>query len=192
MHDGSLGAPAPHPNAMEHDMTQIQDFDPRERPAPVWTVEQLMAAQGKEIGVSSWIEITQERVNMFAVATDDRNFIHVNPERTRREAGLRGTIAHGFLTLSLLSAMSYEVTPRIEGATLGLNYGVDKARFLTPVPVGARVRGRISLAEVTRKPGALIIAWDAVVEIEGAEVAAGGRPAMIARWLSHITLGHKA
>lgn len=173
-------------------MTVIEDYDPRSRDVPVWTPEEFMERVGQEIGVSSWIEITQERVDRFALATDDLNFIHVNPERTRREAGLRGTIAHGFLTLSLLSAMAYEVTPMVQGATLGLNYGVDKARFLTPVPVGSRIRGRLSLADVQRKPGAQIMAWDAVVEIEGMEVANGGRPAMIARWLSHATLGEKA
>ena len=172
-------------------MTAIEDFDPRSRDVPVWSVEEFQRRMGEEIGVSSWYEITQERVDAFAVATDDRNFIHVNPERTRREAGLRGTIAHGFLTLSMLSAMGYEVAPRVEGATLGLNYGVDKARFLTPVPVGARIRGRIALADIARKPGAVIVTYDATVEIEGAQIADGGRPAMIARWLTHATLGDK-
>ncbi len=173
-------------------MTQIEDYDPRSRDVPTWTPEEFMERIGQEVGVSSWIEVTQERVDRFALATNDLNFIHVNPERTRREAGMRGTIAHGFLTLSLLSGIAYEITPMVEGATLGLNYGVDKARFLTPVPVGARVRGRLTLADVQRKPGAMIVAWDATVEIEGQEVENGGRPAMIARWLGHSTLGDKA
>ena len=84
--------------------------------------------------------------------------------------------------------MGYEVMPKVAGAKLGLNYGVDRARFITPVLVGAQVRGRLTLASAEKKPGALVIAYDAVIEIEGAEIENGGRPALIARWLIHTTL----
>ena len=169
----------------------LEDYDPLDRPTPAWTPEEFIAAQGREIGVTPWHAVTQEKIDAFAVATEDLNFVHVNPERAK-ERGLPGPIAHGFFTLSLLSAFAYEVTPTVRGAVMGLNYGLDRARFITPVPVGSRVRGRLTLAEATRRENTLVTAWDVAVEIEGAEIAAGGRPALVARWLTHATLGEQA
>ena len=167
----------------------LEDYAPAARPVAAWTPEDLIARVGQAIGVSDWIAITQDQVDAFAVATHDLNYIHVNPERTKADTPLPGTIAHGFLTLSLLSQMGYQVMPSVKGATGGLNYGVDKARFTAPVPVGSRVRGHLTLADVQRRgTTGLVIAYDVVVEIEGQEVATGGRPALTARWLTHATL----
>ncbi|MFT6772344.1 MAG: acyl dehydratase [Paracoccaceae bacterium] len=162
----------------------LEDYDPAARPVPVWTPAEYAERIGEEVGVSTWIEITQARVDAFAVATEDLNYIHVNPERTRAETPLPGTIAHGFLTLSLVSQFGYQVMPMVAGAIGGLNYGIDRARFASPVPVGSRVRGRLMLAEVTPRGAGLVIAYDVTVEIEGQD-----RPALIARWLTHATLG---
>lgn len=159
----------------------FEDYDPRARTdVPHWTVDDYKAHLGQEVGVSDWREVTQKDVDAFAVATEDRNYIHVNPERAREEGGLPGTIAHGFFTLSLLAGFSYQVTPMTKGAVMGYNYGVDRVRFISPVPVGSRVRGRYKLAEVQEKDGGLVTAWDVVVEIEGQEVEKGGKPALVA------------
>lgn len=157
-------------------------YDPRTRRTE--PLETIRARIGKEVGLSSWIRISQEMVDKHADASRDWNFIHVDPEMTRAETDLPGTIVHGFLTLSLLSAFAYEVLPNVEGAILGYNYGLDKVRMISPVPVGAKVRGRFTLADVQERPGAVIIVHDAVVEIEGSD-----RPALAARWLTHATLG---
>ncbi|MGG7564631.1 MaoC family dehydratase [Rhodovulum sp. DZ06] len=168
----------------------FEDYDPRARDVPAWAPEEFGAHIGEEIGVSDWIEVTQEAVDAFAVSTHDVNFVHVNPERTRAETPLPGTIAHGFYTLSLLSQFGYQVMPAVKGATLGLNYGVDAVRMITPVPVGSRVRGRLALATAERRgETGFVVGYDVIVEIEGQEVANGGRPALKARWLTHASLG---
>ncbi|MFT4794374.1 MAG: acyl dehydratase [Paracoccaceae bacterium] len=168
----------------------LEDYDPAARPVPALTPAELTARVGQEIGVTDWIDITQSQVDAFGVATHDMNYIHVNPERTRADTPLPGTIAHGFLTLSLVSQMGYQVMPMVKGAVGGLNYGIDKARFTAPVPVGSRLRGRLTLADVQpRGTSGLVIAYDVVVELEGQEVADGGRPVLTARWLTHVTLG---
>jgi acyl dehydratase len=107
---------------------------------------------GTELGLSDWMEVPQSRIDKFADATDDHQFIHVDPERAA-ETPFGGTIAHGFLTLSLLSAMNYNCVPRVREQTMGINYGFDKVRFMAPVPAGARVRGRFVL-EAARFRGA--------------------------------------
>src|ERR1700710_58230 len=108
---------------------------------------------GKEIGVSSWHLVDQNRINVYADVIEDHQFIHVDPERAKKETAFGTTVAHGFLTMSLMSIMSYEVMPVIEGTTMGVNYGFDKLRFLSPVRSGSRGRGRVSLAEAKpRKP----------------------------------------
>lgn len=168
----------------------VEDYDPRARThVPHWTPEDYRAHLGEEIGVTDWYEVTQKDVDAFAVATEDRNYIHVNPERARSEGGLSGTIAHGFFTLSLLAGFSYQVTPMTKGAVMGYNYGVDRVRFLSPVPVGSRVRGRYTLADVQEKDGALVTAYDVVVEIEGQEVDKGGKPALVATTRGYAVLG---
>lgn len=134
---------------------------------------------GKETGVSEWITVTQGQVDQFADATHDHQFIHVDPAAAAKTP-FGGTIAHGFLSLSLLSAFSYQTGVLLEGMVMGLNYGFEKVRFLSPVKVGSRVRGRTVLANVVEKrPGQFLYTWDVTVEIEGEE-----RPALKAEWLT--------
>jgi acyl dehydratase len=135
---------------------------------------------GQETGVSSWHLIDQKRIDDYAGVVEDHQFIHVDPERAKRETAFGTTIAHGFLTMSLLSVMSYEVMPRVEGVTMGVNYGFDRLRFILPVKSGSRVRGRFTLTEATlRKPGELLSRTAVNVEIEGEK-----RSALIADWLA--------
>jgi acyl dehydratase len=134
---------------------------------------------GKEVGVSDWETVTQAMVDTFATLTKDHQFIHVDPERAK-STPFGGTIAHGFLTLSLLGGMSYVAQYTMAGATMGMNYGFDKIRFLTPVRTGSRIRGRFVLkAMEERKPGQWIATLEATVEIEGSD-----KPAVIADWLT--------
>ncbi|MBR0813413.1 MaoC family dehydratase [Bradyrhizobium diazoefficiens] len=151
--------------------------------API-TREAYQAMVGKEIGVSSWHLIDQPRINTYADVTEDHQFIHVDPERARKETAFGTTIAHGFLTMSMLSVMSYEVMPAIAGTTMGVNYGFDKLRFISPVRSGKRVRGRFVLAEARlRKPNELQSRTNVTVEIEGED-----KPALVADWLGLIYL----
>jgi len=139
---------------------------------------------GHEVGVSSWHLIDQNRINVFAGVIEDHQFIHVDPERARRETSFGTTVAHGFLTMSLMSIMSYEVMPLVEGATMGVNYGFDKLRFISPVRAGSRVRGRFTLLEAKlRKPTELQSRTNVTVEIEGEE-----KPALVADWIGLIYL----
>lgn len=166
----------------------IEDMDPLERDVPVWSVADFKARIGTEIGVSTWRDVTQEKVDAFAVSTGDVNYLHVNPERARAQAGMSGTIAHGLFTLSLLPTFAYELTPKVMGSVLGLNYGFDKVRWIAPVPVGSRVRARYVLADAEVKNGSLVLTYDVTVEIEGQEMDKGGKPALIARSLGHSRL----
>ena len=117
------------------------------------TVDDIPGAIGTEIGRSEWRAVTQEMINLFADATDDHQWIHVDPERAARETPFGGSIAHGFLTLSLLSRMSFDGVAPLEGVVMGVNYGFDKVRFLAPVPSGARVRARFKLLAAEDKGG---------------------------------------
>ena len=140
------------------------------------TVDALRAAAGADLGTSGWLMVTQERVDAFAEATGDFQWIHVDP--VRAAAGpYGGTIAHGFLTLSLVPALASEVF-RIETAGPRLNYGLDRVRFPAPVPVGARIHCRVRLAEVADAPTGVRLTLDHTVEVEG-----GTRPACVARQL---------
>jgi len=112
---------------------------------PPVSLEAYQAMVGKEIGISSWHLVDQSRINVYADVIEDHQFIHVDPERAKRETAFGSTVAHGFLTMSLMSIMSYEVMPVIEGTTMGVNYGFDKLRFISPVRAGSRVRGRFVL-----------------------------------------------
>jgi len=112
---------------------------------PPVTLEAYQNMVGKEVGVSSWHLVDQARINAYADVIEDHQFIHVDPERAKRETAFGTTIAHGFLTMSLMSIMSYEVMPVIAGTTMGVNYGFDKLRFISPVRAGKRVRGRFTL-----------------------------------------------
>lgn len=139
---------------------------------------ELQGLIGQEVGVSRWFEVTQARIDAFADCTEDRQFIHVDPHRARATP-FGGTIAHGFLTLSLASAMSYDAVAPLEGVAMGVNYGFDKLRFLAPVPAGSRVRGRFRLLSAEDKGGGRwLLKHELTVEIEG-----GDKPALIAEWL---------
>ena len=126
--------------------------------------------------VSRWYEVTQARITAFADVTEDWQHIHLD-EAVMAPHG--GTMAHGFLTLSMLSAMSYDVQPEVPGLVQSLNYGFDRLRFVTPVRAGQRIRGRFEVADVVEKPGRYDVTWDVVVEIDGVE-----KPAIVAKWIN--------
>ena len=149
---------------------------------PPISLEAYQKMVGQEIGVSSWHLIDQGRIDVYADVIEDRQFIHVDPERAKKETPFGTTVAHGFLTMSLMSIMSYEVMPAIAGTTMGVNYGLDKLRFLSPVRSGSRVRGRFTLTEANlRRPTELLSRTNVSVEIEGEE-----KPALVADWLGLI------
>lgn len=142
-------------------------------------VASYLAKKGEEIGVSDWIPVSQERINLFADATGDHQFIHIDPERAA-QSPFGGTIAHGFLTLSLLSEMGQSGMVRLEGAKMGVNYGLNSLRFLAPVRSGRRVRGRFVLKDaVERSPGVIQSTTEVTVEIEGET-----KPALVAEWVT--------
>jgi acyl dehydratase len=143
-------------------------------------LERLQSRVGQEIGVSNWWEITQDRINAFAEATDDHQFIHVNPELAA-QTPFGGTIAHGFLTLSLTVPMSTEVSLDVGNPMMAINYGLDKVRFPAPVPVDSRIRVRVTLDEVSEVPGGIHIKQTLTTEVEGEE-----KPAMVAERLSRF------
>jgi acyl dehydratase len=136
----------------------------------------LEALVGQHVGTSDWLEITQERVDEFAEATGDHQWIHVDAERAR-SGPFGGPIAHGYLTLSLVSYFLPRVW-RVDGFAMGVNYGLERLRFPAPVPVGSRVRLGADLAEVTEVAGGVQVAVDLTVEVEG-----GAKPALVARGL---------
>jgi acyl dehydratase len=150
-----------------------------EGPVQVMAKEALAAKVGSELGVSDWIRIDQARIDAFADLTDDHMFIHVDPQRAAATP-FGTTIAHGFLTLSLLSRMAYQVCPAIAGSRFGVNYGCNRLRFIAPVKSGARVRGRFTLRKLEDQPGGRVLAtYDVTVEIEGEE-----KPALAIEWLT--------
>lgn len=152
--------------------------EPREIPFDL-----LKTLVGREVGVSDWILIDQERINAFADLTGDHQFIHVDPVRAA-ETPFGGTIAHGFLTVSLLSWFAGNARPRIARTRLSVNYGFDKLRFVAPVPVGSRVRGRFRLTAIDeRVPREVTQHHEVTVEIEGP-----GRPALVADWITRAYL----
>ena len=144
------------------------------------TFEEIEAAAGEEIGTTDWVEITQEQVNLFADATGDHQWIHVDPERAK--AGPFGTtIGHGFLTLSLVPVLAGEVY-RVEGVRMGINYGLDKVRFPAPLPVGSRVRAGVELVSADPSPdGGTQVKCKITIEREG-----GDKPVCVAETLSRF------
>ena len=143
----------------------------------------LEARVGEEIGVSDWVTIDQPMIDAFADLTGDHQFIHVDPDRAA-ETPFGGTIAHGFMTLSLLTWFAAGVRPRIEGTRHSVNYGFDRLRFVAPVPSGARIRGRFRLTALEeRVPGEITQHYEVTVEIEGGE-----RPALVADWITRAFL----
>ena len=146
--------------------------------------QDLAGIVGQEVGVSDWIEIDQERINVFADVTEDHQFIHIDEEKAK-QTPFGGTIAHGFLTLSMLSALAAGTSLVIDGIQMGINYAFEKVRFLQPVRAGKKIRGRFTLAEATeRKPGQWMLKYAVSVEIEGEE-----KPALMAEWLTLQIVG---
>jgi acyl dehydratase len=145
---------------------------------PFASLEVIRSRVGEEVGVSSWLTVDQARIDAFAEATEDRQFIHVDPQAAA-QTPFGGTIAHGFLSLSLLSRMGAEAMLLPDGLRMAVNYGLDRVRFLAPVKSGKRVRGRFTLDSVEEKaPGQWLMRHSVTVEIEGED-----RPALSAIWL---------
>jgi acyl dehydratase len=148
---------------------------------PVASLEEIAARVGDEVGVSDWILIDQARIDAFAEITEDRQFIHVDPQAAAATP-FGGTIAHGFLTLSLLSRMAADAMLRPDNIKMGVNYGFEKVRFLAPVRSGKRIRGRFTLQRFEEKrPGQFQFVHEVTVEIEGED-----KPALVAEWIGMI------
>jgi acyl dehydratase len=148
---------------------------------PIASIDEIKSRVGQEVGVSDWILVDQARIDAFAEDTEDRQFIHVDPEGAARTP-FGGIIAHGFLTLSLLSRMAADAMLRPENIKMGVNYGFEKVRFLAPVRAGKKVRGRFVLASFEEKrPGQYQFTHQVTVEIEGED-----KPALIADWIGMI------
>eukprot|EP01113_Clastostelium_recurvatum_P042540 TRINITY_DN689_c0_g1_i1.p1 TRINITY_DN689_c0_g1~~TRINITY_DN689_c0_g1_i1.p1 ORF type:complete len:213 (-),score=44.55 TRINITY_DN689_c0_g1_i1:44-661(-) len=138
----------------------------------------LKALLGQEIGVSEWFEVTQDRIDAFAAATGDYQWIHVDPERAKAESPFGGPIAHGFLTLSLAPMFVNEVFPKVEGIKAGVNYGLNKLRFVSPVPAGSKLRCRVGLQELTEVGGGMQAVLKLTLEVEGQ-----AKPCAVAEWI---------
>ena len=148
---------------------------------PVAPLAEIRALAGQSLGASDWIEVTQDRIDTFADATEDRQFIHLDPALAA-QTPFGGTIAHGFLSLSLLSRMAADVMLVPETTKMAVNYGLDRVRFIAPVRSGKRLRGHFTLDSVEDKaPGQILLKQSVTVEIEGEE-----KPALTAQWLGLI------
>ena len=143
------------------------------------TLSDLSTRTGQEVGVSDWLEVTQARIDEFAEATGDRQWIHVDPARAAVESPFKATIAHGFLTLSLASVLLRGAVS-IDGVRMAINYGCNRVRFVSAVPVGSRVRGRFTPASIepVEDGRAVQVSWSVVIEREGAS-----KPACVAEWI---------
>lgn len=148
-------------------------------------LEKAKALIGNEVGVSNWIMVDQPMIDAFAKVTHDEQWIHVDPVRAAAETPFGGTIAHGFLTLSLASRFVYDCFPMLPGQTMGINYGFNKLRFLSPVRAGSRLRGRFLLTDVTKRNATDLLRENTLtIEIEGQET-----PALVAQWLGMAVFG---
>jgi acyl dehydratase len=143
------------------------------------TLDEYRALAGSEVGVSDWVLVDQARIDAFAEVTGDHQFIHVNPELAK-QTPFGTTIAHGYLTLSLCSAFAYQALPGVKGVRMGVNYGLNKVRFMAPVKSGSRVRGRFVLADVTQRPDS---AWQSTVNVT-VEIEGEPKPALAAEWIT--------
>jgi acyl dehydratase len=142
------------------------------------SIRELQKRVGEEVAVSPWLAISQERIDTFAKAIDDFQYIHVDPQRAKASP-FGGTVAHGFLTLSLLSHLS-EQTVSYSDRRMGVNYGLNRVRFTSPVPAGARVRARFTLSKYEPiESNGVQVTWTTVIEIEGKD-----KPAMVAEWIA--------
>ncbi len=142
------------------------------------TLAELPGLVGTELGTSDWVEVTQERVNLFADATDDHQWIHIDVDRAKSESPFGGPIAHGYLTLSMLVPLVAQVLT-ITDTRMGVNYGLNKVRFPAPVPVGSKVRARVTLKDVEQVAGGLQNTLVVTIEREG-----GDKPVCIAEWVT--------
>ena len=141
------------------------------------TLDEMRALVGQEVAVSEWVQITQRRIGLFADATDDHQWIHTDPERCARESPFDVPVAHGFLTLSLVSSL-FEKSVGMADAKMVVNYGMNKVRFPSPVPVGSRVRARMTLLKITDLSDCAQVEWSVVVERDG-----GDKPVCVAELL---------
>lgn len=152
------------------------------------TFETMPSMVGKELGTSSWITVDQKMIDEFAETTRDKQWIHIDVERAKRESPFGAPVAHGYLTLSLVAVMSYEIGAVPEGTAAAFNYGLDKVRFLTPVKAGQKVRMRSTLVSFEPKgPGQFLMKCSQTVEIEGED-----KPALIAETLAMLIAGRPA
>jgi acyl dehydratase len=142
------------------------------------STEELKKLIGKEVAASDWVEVTQSRINEFADATEDHQWIHVDVERAKTDSPFHSTIAHGFLTLSLLPHLAAQAFKVQGDFKMGINYGLNRLRFVSPVPAGSRVRARFALQSVDDVAGGIQITWSVTCETEG-----GQKPALVAEWL---------
>ena len=138
---------------------------------------QLGGLVGREVASSDWLVVTQDRIDAFANATGDHQWIHVDAERARTDTPFGATIAHGFLTLSLISALMRDAIT-VEGARMTLNYGLNRVRFVSPVPSGSRIRARIALGRVDAAGDSTQATWNVTVERDGGE-----KPSVVAEWI---------
>ena len=141
------------------------------------SIAKLSEHVGTEVAVSDWFAVTQERINEFAEATEDRQWIHTDPERAARESPFQQPIAHGFLTLSLFSELM-KMAMSVDGVRMGVNYGLNRVRFIAPVPAGSRIRGRFTLKALEEIKGGAQGVWEVTVERDGGE-----KPCCAAEWL---------
>ncbi|BDC48528.1 nodulation protein NodN [Bryobacterales bacterium F-183] len=143
------------------------------------TLAELRDRVGTEVGVSDWLTVSQETIRQFADATGDHQWIHLDVERAKAESPFGTTIAHGFLTMSLLVQLMADAVPMEEPCKLSVNYGFNRLRFVSPVPAGSRIRVRAVLTSLKDLDAAVEFTWGITVEIEGRE-----KPAVVAEWLS--------
>jgi len=145
----------------------------------ITSLEELRSLVGQEVAVGDWLEVTQDRINQFADATGDHQWIHIDAERARGESPYGTTIAHGFLTLSLLVELMARTVQVKLPIKMGINYGLNKVRFVSAVPAGSKIRSRVALQNLEDFPGGQQLTWSVIIEREG-----GGKPACVAEWLT--------
>jgi len=144
-------------------------------------IEELKASIGREAGVSEWLAVTQDLIDEFAAVTGDRQWIHVDPERARRESPFGATVAHGFLTVALLSRLVSQAVELRTDSKMRVNYGFNRLRFPAPVPAGGRIRAHVTPNAVREFDGGIEIAWGVIVEVENQT-----KPALAAEWLVRV------
>ncbi len=145
----------------------------------ITSLEELRSLVGQEVGTGDWLEVTQERINLFADATGDHQWIHIDVERAKAESPYGTTIAHGFLTMSLMVELMAKTVQVKIPVKMGINYGLNKVRFVSAVPAGAKIRSRVVLQNLEDFPGGQQLTWGITVEREGSD-----KPACVAEWLT--------